>query len=383
MSLRYAAFLILSSVPLVVLGQGTPPAPAAVKPQRTPTPNDTLISPEIGSDRAVTFRLYAPKAETVKLGSEFKNGNLDMTKADNGVWSVTATVDPGTYRYTFNVDGVRTLDPKNPLLSESVGNANSMFVVPGAPYMDVADVPHGAVAVINYKSTALAGRMRRMHVYTPPGYELGGREKYPVFYLLHGAGDNDDCWTSVGRANYILDNLIAAKKAKPMIVVMPAGHTSAGRFTPGSGDEFLKDFTEDVVPYVERHYRVLTDRKDTALAGLSMGGGQTLSLFGAHPERYAYVGVFSSGVLARQSPTSVEDWGTEHAATLDSPAAKKGLKLLWFSTGSEDRLLPISKSTVEMLNKHGFKAEFDESAGGHTWINWREYLNHFAPLLFQ
>ena len=381
---------------LVLVAQDRPTPPAA-KPQRVPTPNDTLMSPEVGADRQVTFRLYAPKAEMVRLQSEFKDANkVQMAKAENGVWSATAIVDAGTYRYTFTVDGVRTLDPKNPGISESVGNDSSVVVVPGADWMEgSADVAHGAVAVVYYKSTALNGKLRRMHVYTPPGYEMGGREKYPVFYLLHGAGDNDDSWTSVGHANFIFDNLLASKKAKPMVVVMPAGHTSAGRFTPGAGDEFLKDFAMDVMPYVEKHYRVMTDRKDTALAGLSMGGSQTLSLMAAHPEKFGYVGVFSSGVIVRaggpggggagpQSPMpGIETWATDNAATLDSAGAKKGLKLLWFSTGADDFLLPTTKATVEVLGKHGFKPEFKESMGGHTWINWREYLNVFAPALFQ
>ena len=393
MSLRNALFCCFLLVP-AVYAQDRPPTPPQAKPQRVPTPNDTLMSPEVGADRQVTFRLYAPKAESVRLQAEFKDSNkVEMTKAENGVWSGTAMVDAGTYRYTFTVDGVRTNDPKNPVISESVGNTSSVVVVPGAAFMDAStDVPHGAVAAVYYKSTALNGRMRRMHVYTPPGYEMGGREKYPVFYLLHGAGDNDDCWTSVGRANFIFDNLIAAKKAKPMVVVMPAGHTSMGRFTPGSSDEFLNDFANDVVPYVEKHYRVLTDRKDTALAGLSMGGGQTLNLMARHPEKFGYVGVFSSGVFGRpaggaggggQPGNGIEDWAKEHAAALDSAGAKKGLKVLWFSTGVDDRLMATTKSTVEELTKHGFKPQFQESAGGHTWINWREYLNIFTPLLFQ
>ena len=381
MPLRFAALLFLA---IALSAQDRPPAVAAAKPPaRVPTPNDTLVSPEVGPDRQVTFRLYAPKAEQVRLQSEFKDaGKVEMAKAENGVWSGTATVDPGTYRYAFTVDGVRTNDPKNAVISESVGNTSSVVVVPGAAFMDASTgVLHGAVAAIYYKSTALNGRLRRMHVYTPPGYEMGAKDKYPVFYLLHGAGDNDNAWTSVGDANFIFDNLIAAKKMKPMVVVMPAGHTSAGRFTPGAADEFLADFSNDIVPYVESHYRVLTDRKDTALAGLSMGGGQTLNLFVKHPEKFAYVGVFSSGVLGREG--TLAEWTTRNTVALDSAATKKGLKLLWFSTGVDDRLMQVTKDTVETLNKHGFKAEFKESAGGHTWINWREYLNQFAPLLFQ
>ena len=254
--------------------------------------------------------------------------------------------------------------------------------------MDTTDVPHGTVARINYRSSAL-GRMRRMHVYTPPGYEAGG-EKYPVLYLLHGAGDSDDSWTSVGRANFILDNLIAAKKARPMIVVMPAGHTGPFSFTappPPSADGrpnvgaggFLEDFVKDIRPYVESHYRVKADPQDRAIAGLSMGGDQTLNIHIRHPRDFDYVGVFSSGVVFARMP----DWEKEHQDSLDDSAAKQGLKLLWFGTGSQDFLLARTKETVEVFKKHGFNPIFKESSGGHTWINWRNYLNEFAPQLFR
>jgi enterochelin esterase family protein len=256
--------------------------------------------------------------------------------------------------------------------------------------MDTANVPHGAVASVTYYSTALS-RFRRMHVYTPPGYELGGG-KFPIFYLLHGSGDNDEAWTSVGRAGFILDNLIAARKAVPMIVVMPAGHTSTTPPAPGAArparDEFAEDFVNDIMPYVEKNYRVLTDRAHMAMAGLSMGGGQTLNISMSHLDRFAYVGVFSAGVFsfgrggappAGGSP----EWEQQRAAMLDDAALKPGLKLLWFGTGSDDRLIPTTKATIEMLKKHGFTPFFRESAGGHTWINWRNYLNEFAPQLFQ
>ena len=250
--------------------------------------------------------------------------------------------------------------------------------------MDTKNVPHGAVATVNYYSTALS-KFRRMHVYTPPGYELGGSQKLPVFYLLHGAGDCDEAWTSVGRAGFILDNLIAEKKAKPMIVVMPAGHTSAATFRPAQAgeerrrDEFQEDFLKDVMPFVEKNYRTLTDRPHRAIAGLSMGGGQTLDAAFTHLDKFAYIGVFSSGVLGDDR---IADWENEHAAMLDNASLKKGLKTLWFSTGSDDFLVATSKSTVEMLKKHGFDATFQESTGAHTWINWRNYLNEFAQKLF-
>ncbi|HUO30609.1 MAG TPA: alpha/beta hydrolase-fold protein [Bryobacteraceae bacterium] len=302
------------------------------------------------------------------------------------MWSATVgPVDPGAYRYTFLVDGVATMDPRNPAVSESNTDDWSLVYVPGADFMDTKDVPHGAVASITYYSTALS-RFRRMHIYTPPGYELGGG-KFPVFYLLHGAGDCDDSWTSVGRAGFIFDNLIAGHKAQPMVVVMPAGHTSANFPMPGAArptrDEFAEDFVTDIVPYVEKHYRVLTDRADTAIAGLSMGGGQSLNISMSHLDRFAYVGVFSAGVFRFGQPNGAPDWETVHASMLDDAALKPGLKLLWFATGSDDRLMPVTKATIEMLKKHGFAPEFHESGGGHTWINWRNYLEEFAPQLFQ
>jgi enterochelin esterase family protein len=245
------------------------------------------------------------------------------------------------------------------------------------------DVPHGAVAAVHYRSSTL-GRMRRMHVYTPPGYESGS-ERYPVFYLLHGASDSDDSWTSVGRANFIFDNLIASGKAKPMIVVMPAGHTSGFGFgPPGAGgrpaaNEFENDFLSDLLPYVEKNYRVLADREHRAIAGLSMGGAQTISLMAARPSDFAYVGVFSSGLFQR----NLGDWEKEHEKLLADRAARDGLKLLWFSTGKEDFLMPRTRETVDLLKKHEFKPVFQETDGGHTWINWRAYLGEFAPQLFR
>jgi enterochelin esterase family protein len=231
-----------------------------------------------------------------------------------------------------------------------------------------------------------------MHVYTPPGYETGS-QKYPIFYLLHGAGDCDDSWTSVGRAGFIIDNLIASKKAKPMVIVMPAGHTSPR--PPRSldfNDEFVKDFVEDIMPYAETHYRVLRDRQHRAIAGLSMGGAQTLNIAIPHADEFAYVGVYSSGIFgivpiggpaAALDPPAGPTWEQQHLAELDNAAAKKGLKLFWFSTGKDDFVLNTTKATVELFQKHGYQPVFQQSAGAHTWTNWREYLNEFAPQLFQ
>ncbi len=353
-----------------------------------------VISPEVSAGRRVTFRILAPHAEAVKLSGSDIPGNLQgaaMTKGENGVWETTlGPLDPGAYRYNFNIDGVPVIDPRNPATSESNNNTWSVVPVPGSDFMDTRNVPHGAVAAVTYYSTAL-GRFRRMHVYTPPGYEFG-KGTYPVFYLLHGAGDSDDSWTSVGRAGFILDNLIASGKAKAMVVVMPAGHTRPAMRAPiGAPDEFEQDFMTDIMPYVEKNYRVINDRQHRAIAGLSMGGGQTLNITLAHLDKFTYVGVFSSGLFqafppagrggAAAPPSEAPNWEQQHLADLDNPA-KKGLKLLWFSTGRDDRLMPVTKSTVELLQKHGFHPVFEESPGAHTWLNWRNYLIQFAPQLF-
>lgn len=363
---------------------------------RQPTPNDSLTSVKMLPDNKVKFSIYAPDADKVSLSSsDIPNIQwaAEMNKAENGVWSIViGPVNPGAYRYNFNVDGISVIDPRNPITSESNTNTWSLMSVSGSDFMDTKEVPHGAVAEITYYSTSLK-RFRRMHVYTPPGYEINNK-KYPIFYLLHGAMDSDDSWTTVGRAGFILDNLIAAKKAKPMVVVMPAGHTGAFRFGAPGGDsstppvdEFILDFHNDIVPYIEKNYRVLTDKKNRAIAGLSMGGGHTLTIAIPNLDKFGYFGVFSSGVFGITGrggfgADSGPGWEEKHKQELDNAEFKKGLKLVWFATGKEDFLVETSRATVEMLKKHNFDVIYKESEGGHTWINWREYLNEFAPLLF-
>lgn len=346
-----------------------------------------VVSPELSADHKLTFRILAPKAESVKLNAGdiqgLPQGGPSLTKGASNVWEITLDAKPGSYRYNFNVDGVNTIDPRNPLTSESNDNAWSLVNVPGADFMDTKDVPHGAVAAVTYQSSTL-NRPRRMHVYTPPGYQ-SDNHKYPVFYLLHGAFDCDDSWTSVGRAGFILDNLIAAKKAKPMIVVMPAGHTGPFGFGARFNDDFEKDFSNDILPYVEKNYRVQTDRNSRAIAGLSMGGAQTLNIAFPHLDKFAYVGVYSSGVFGIGNPQQNNEptWEEKNKANLDNPDLKKGLKLVWFATGKDDFLVKTSQATVEMLKKHNFAVTYNETEGAHTWIVWREYLNQFAPQLFQ
>jgi enterochelin esterase-like enzyme len=407
-----AAALQLTSTISLNARQAPAPQPApAVGGSRGPAA-PVFASTEILSDRRVVFRIFAPKADEVRLmGTDIPRNTqgLPMTKQDTGVWEATTPpLEPGAYRYNFNVSGVAVIDPRSPAISESNNNVWSLVYVPGADFMETKDVPHGAIGAVTYHSTALQ-KVRRMHIYTPPGYEQG-TARFPVFYLLHGAGDSDESWSSVGRAGFILDNLIAAKKAKPMIVVMPAGHTTrtpVGRgAAPTDGptarpaDEFVQEFVADIVPYVEKTYRVVADRPHRAIAGLSMGGNQTLNIAIPHLDQFTYVGVFSSGLFgpgggrgpapapgaapATPPPPPMPDaaWEQHHLAMLDNAAVKKGLKVFWFATGSEDRLMPTTKATVDLFKKHGFTPVFKESAGGHTWANWRDYLHEFAQQLF-
>jgi enterochelin esterase-like enzyme len=384
-------------VALATLVLATAWVPAGLA-QPAPT-GPPVVSPEVLADRRITFRIRAPQAQAVRLVGNDIPGNLQgmpMTKGENNVFEVTlGPIEPGAYRYNFNVDEVTVIDPRNPSTSESNNNAWSLVYVPGSDLTDTRNVPHGAVSSVTYYSTAL-GRFRRMHVYTPPGYPAGGG-KFPVFYLLHGAGDCDDSWTSVGRAGFILDNLIADKKARPMIVVMPAGHTATGGFRmPTDNDDFARDFLNDVVPHVERNYRVLTDRAHRAIAGLSMGGAQTLNVAFSRLDRFGYVGVYSSGLLgvfpirppAPGAPTPPPpppgpSWEEQHKANLDDAALKKGLKLFWFATGKDDFLVENTRKTVDFFKSRGFAPIYNETDGAHTWTNWRKYLNEFAPRLFQ
>jgi len=390
---RIAAALSLLAIPVLAHAQVNAQANAQERPPAPPA----FLSPEVNVDRHITFRLYAPDAAAVAMQAtdipELVRGRHELVKALNGVWEITVgPVPAGSYRYRFLVGAlpapVATMDPRNPVVSESQGNAWSLVDVPGADAFDTRDVPHGSVSSVPYYSKVL-GHWRRLHVYTPPGYELGGSRKYPVLYLLHGAGDNDHSWSSVGRAGFILDNLIAAGRAKPMLVVMPAGHTAApGAPTRGLDlDDFTKEFTTDILPFTETHYRALNDRKSRAIAGLSMGGAQTLNIAFGRLDGFSAIGVFSSGILgqapAGAATSPIEAWEHAHAAALDNAALKKGLALFWFATGSEDFLVKTTEGTVDLFKKHGFNAVYKPSGGGHTWLNWRDYLAEFAPQLFR
>jgi len=415
--LRIDARVLAATVILGALASLAAAQPPAVPPAAAPAPGGrggargpAVASPEVSSERRVTFRIFAPRAESVTINAgDIPGANQapPFAKGENGVWEMTlGPLTPGAFRYVFIVDGVRTLDPVNTRTAESNTSMWSLFHIPGLDAQDAKPVPHGAVASVFYDSTVVK-TLRRMHVYTPPGYE-SGKQKYPVFYLLHGAGDTDDAWTSVGRAGFILDNLIAAGRMAPMIVVMPAGHqpspagagaavapqagAPAGPAPPPTVNPFTREFVSDVMPYVEGHYRTLNDRAHRAIAGLSMGGSQTLDIAFRHLARFAYIGVFSSGATlgggrgaaGTTAPTPPRpDWASVHAADLDNRNLKKGTRLVWFSTGVDDGLMSNTRSTVEMLRQHGFAPELVESPGGHTWLNWREYLVAFAPRLFR
>lgn len=345
----------------------------------------------------VKFRVFAPQAKVVLLSSSdlpsttpFSPG-FSLENKEQGIWEVVLeNIPPGTYRYQFIIDGVNVVDSRNPAISESNNNPFSLMVVPGSAVSDLHDVPHGAVASISYHSKSLQ-RFRRAHVYTPPGYEADAA-RYPVFYLLHGATDCDASWSTVGRAGLVLDNLIAAGKAKPMIVVMPMGHTAPFTFGPGGGNlgeqmaDFQKDFHLDLRPLIEQRYRTIDDRAHRAIAGLSMGGAQTLDAFVQNPKDFAYIGVFSSGVFGINGPqnNASESWEEKNSGVLNDASVKQGLKALWFATGREDFLLSTTQDTVKALKNKGFDVTYHETDGGHTWIKWREhYLPEFAQLLFQ
>ena len=271
-----------------------------------------------------------------------------------------------------------------------------MFFMPGeeSEFEAIKDVPHGEVRTAWYHSGTLDAQ-RSLHVYTPPGYE-GTSEQYPVFYLLHGAGDDDSGWSTIGRAGLILDNLIAAGKAKPMIVVMPNGSlprpTNIARPAPGTQpspevraaieaaqNRFTDELLKEIVPLVEKHYRVLHGPEHRAIAGLSMGGGQTLRVLTTHPGEFAYVAIFSAGIFGG-NPEQFEERNA--AFFKDAERVNKSVKLLSVSVGDKDFLVQGSKALAELLDKHSIKHEMHISGGGHTWINWRHYLNEFAPKLF-
>lgn len=354
-------------------------------PGRTPTPNDTLISPKILPDNRLTISIYAPKASEVTLMGDLLSTYtpVKLVKDEKGVWTHTfGPLAPNVYTYDLTVDGVKTFDPKNAKFKESQNGISNIVEMPGkeTAYLAVKNVPHGRVESVWYYSSSL-GDTRRMHIYTPPGYDQL-KEALPVLYLLHGGGDNDASWTTVGRANFILDNLLAEGKMKPMVVVMPAGHVPGKGAAMGAGpdqDPFAKDFLSDIIPYVEKNYRVSAKREHRALAGLSMGGIQTMNIALFNPDKFSYVLPLSTGYF----PPVLEELEKKYPSVLKDPKINQW-KLFWIAMGGEkDIAYQNNKNTMALFDKYGIKYKYIEVPGGHTFLAWRDNLYTFAPLLFR
>lgn len=346
-----------------------------------------LRSPEVHPDRRVTFRLRAPNAREVQLNLE-GSPRQPLRKDEQGVWSVTTgPLQPDLYGYSFVADGVALLDPGNSLTKPNLLNMQSMVHVPGPSTLpwEVNDVPHGALHRHFYKS-GVVGDQRDYYVYTPPGYLPNTRKQYPTLYLLHGFSDDASGWSAVGRAHVILDNLIAQGKARPMLVVMPLGYGApeiVSRTGPGLRDpnawrrnveKFGEALLQEVVPAVERDYRVSRNRKDRAIAGLSMGGTESLQTGLNALEQFAWVGAFSSGGLR-------EDFDAAFPG-LDAEDSDR-LRLLWIACGTEDRLIDINRRLHTWLESKKVRHTYLEVPGAHTWMVWRRNLAEFAPLLFK
>ena len=352
----------------------------AVLDAQQPAQPPAVRSPEVSADRRVTFRVRAPDASKVTVFCECLTSEPALTKGADGVWSVTVgPLEPDIYEYHFTVDGVDNLDQRNPVVkyNSRPNLIESVVDVPGAAPMfyDVKPVPHGTVSMRYYTSKATGGS-RRVFIYTPPNYEKASR--LPVLYLLHGADGDETVWTQFGRANLILDNLIADRKAAPMVVVMPFGYAypwHAG--VPGDKQraDFEKDLTEELIPFVQSNYRVSSDREQRALAGLSMGGGQTLSIGPRHLDLFSRLAVFSSG--AGQNPEQ-----SLAAIGKNAKAMNDRLKLFWIGVGTEDGAMAGAKRASEYLTSVNVKHTYKTSPGAHTWIVWRKYLNEVAPLIF-
>jgi len=310
-----------------------------------------------------------------------------MQKDGIGVWSVTTDpLEPDYYGYSFVADGVTLIDPSNPLLKPNLLGTQNMVHVPRPASLswEINDVPHGVVHHRFYKS-AVVGDQRDYYVYTPPGYDSAAKEKYPVLYLLHGYSDDASGWTAVGRANVILDNLIAQQKAKPMIVVMPLGYGAPEMLTYGSGafshndlrqrnlTKFREALLTEVVPQVEKEYRASSDRNSRAIAGLSMGGSESVFV-GLTSDRFGWIGAFSSGGLSDNLNEQLSEMKPEDVSHL---------QLFWIACGTDDHLLDFNRHLREWLARKGVKHIDIDTPGAHTWMVWRRNLTVFAPLLFQ
>lgn len=352
-----------------------------------PAHADRLVSPEAQPDNRVTFRFRDPNAQAVTLNLEGSKP-APMEKNDQGVWSLTtAPLEPDFYGYTFSADGVGLIDPSNPLMKPNLISTQSQVHIPGPSSLpwEVSDGAHGVVHHHFYRSAAV-GDQRDFYVYTPSGYNARAKPAYPVLYLLHGFSDDASGWTAVGRANIILDNLIAQGKAKPMLVVMPLGYGAPEIVAHGFGAldheglrernyaKFREALLTEVIPQVESTYHVKKDRADRAIAGLSMGGTESLLTGLNHLNQFAWIGSFSAGGLPSTFDTDFPG--------LDAKANSQ-LRLLWIACGVDDNLIKPNRSFREWLKSKGVQHEDIETPGVHSWMVWRRNLANFVPLLFR
>ena len=359
--------------------------------------NEQLVSPEIHEDHTVTFRLRAPKAVKVQVVGDFSaTGVAEMVENKEGIWEYTTPqpLAPELYCYNFMVDGLKINDPANVYVIRDIASVFNVFIVGGerADYYKVNNVPHGTVSKVWYESPSL-GINRRMTVYTPAGYESSGK-RYPVFYLLHGMGGDENAWSELGRAAQIMDNLIAQGKAEPMILVMTNGNaiqeaapgeSSLGMVTPTMQlaktmeGSFETHFPE-VVKFVDKHYRTKANKKNRAIAGLSMGGYHSLHISKQYPDLFNYVGLFSAAIFPFKevsSPIYEDMEGKLKVQFAKQPA------LYWIAIGKTDFLYKANEEYRKMLDEKGYKYEYFENEDGHIWKNWRIYLTEFAPKLFK
>lgn len=361
----------------------TPASQAATRPAAPP-----IVSPQVQADGRVTFRIKAPAAKDVQLRCETLKGAV-MRKDENGVWSFTTEpMAPDIYAYSFAVDGVRTLDGANPLITYNLLSSSSQLFVhgPASLLWEVNDVPRGQLHRHFYKSAA-AEDQRDFYVYTPPGYDPAGAKRYPVLYLLHGYSDDASAWTCAGYAHVILDNLNARKQAEPMIIVMPLGYGTMDIIKAGWGgaknrkdlwqtnvSRFRDTLLTEVIPQVEQSYRVAAEPKSRAIAGLSMGGAESLIVGLNALDRFSWIGAFSSGGL-----------GTDYAAMFPTLSEKSNasIRLLWMACGEQDRLLADNQKFSEWLTSKGVRNTWVPTPGEHSFRAWRRYLVEFAPLLFK
>lgn len=386
---------ILSIVAICVMALLMPVAALA---QQALWGNAPVVSPEIHENKTVTFRLRAPKAVKVQVTGDFlAKGVADLVENKEGVWEYTTPepLKPELYGYTFLVDGLKINDPSNVYMIRDVATITNVFIIGGerADLYKVNDVPHGTVSKVWYDSPSL-GMDRRLTIYTPAGYETSGK-RYPVFYLLHGMGGDENAWSELGRATQILDNLIAQGKAEPMIVVMTNGN-AALEAAPGESSlgwekqptfqlpktmegSFEMHFPE-VVKFVDKHYRTKANKKSRAIAGLSMGGFHSLHISKQYPDMFNYVGLFSAAIMPGKNATSPVYEDME--GKLATQFAKKPA-LYWIAIGKTDFLYKANVEYRKLLDEKGYPYEYFENEDGHIWRNWRIYLSEFAPKLFK